>query len=131
LIAGVTSTKAKEALDKSVDPNLLKQGLPNEIRQLNPKIEGASFADDAGRVSENVLAQPEMESGRSPLVVDSAPAGRGFSRYLGLPIRCYSEKSAKGKFRALQHRFDEPTRLSLGMVASLQSPLPFHPAKSL
>ena len=24
-----------------------------------------------------------------------------------------------------------PTKLSLGMVASLQSPLPFHPAKSL
>jgi hypothetical protein len=29
------------------------------------------------------------------------------------------------------HRFDEPTRLSLGMVASPQSPLPFRPARSL
>jgi hypothetical protein len=30
-----------------------------------------------------------------------------------------------------QHRLDEPAKLSLGMVASLQSPLPFHLAKSL
>jgi hypothetical protein len=29
------------------------------------------------------------------------------------------------------HRLDEPTRLSLGMVASQQSPLPFHLARSL
>jgi hypothetical protein len=29
------------------------------------------------------------------------------------------------------HRFDEPTRLSLGMVASPQSSLPFRPARSL
>jgi len=28
--------------------------------------------------------------------------------------------------RAARHRLDEPTRLSLGMVASLQSPPPFH-----
>ena len=39
----------------------------------------------------------------------SAPAGRGFSR----------------------HRYLEPARLSLSMVASLQSPLLFHLAKSL
>ena len=39
-------------------------------------------------------------------------------------------KSAKGDFRA-QHRLDEPAKLSLGLVASLQSPLPFHLAKSL
>jgi hypothetical protein len=30
--------------------------------------------------------------------------------------------------RPLVHRQDEPTRLSLGMVASQQSPLLFHPA---
>jgi hypothetical protein len=30
-----------------------------------------------------------------------------------------------------QHRLDEPAKLSLGMVASLQSPLPFHLAESL
>jgi hypothetical protein len=33
--------------------------------------------------------------------------------------------------RASGHRLDEPTRLSLGMVASLQSPLPFPLGKSL
>ena len=30
--------------------------------------------------------------------------------------------------RPLVHRQDEPAKLSLGMVASQQSPLPFHPA---
>jgi len=29
------------------------------------------------------------------------------------------------------HRLDEPAGISLGMVASPQSPLPFRPAKSL
>jgi hypothetical protein len=32
---------------------------------------------------------------------------------------------------AADHRLDEPAKLSLGVVASLQSPLPFHPATSL
>jgi hypothetical protein len=39
-------------------------------------------------------------------------------------------ESAKG-IPALYHRLDEPTKLSLGMVASLQSPLPFRLAESL
>jgi len=42
-----------------------------------------------------------------------------------------SGKSAKANFRARLHRLDEPTGLSLGMVASPQSQLPFRPAKSL
>ncbi len=33
--------------------------------------------------------------------------------------------------RAAEHRLDEPARLSLSMVASLQSPPPFRPAGSL
>ena len=41
-------------------------------------------------------------------------------------------RHAKGELsRTRDHRLDEPAWLSLGMVASLQSPLPFHPAKSL
>jgi hypothetical protein len=40
-------------------------------------------------------------------------------------------KSAKMNFRAQQHRLDEPTKLSLSMVASLQSPIPFHLADSV
>jgi hypothetical protein len=82
------------------------------------------------RVSESVPAQREMESGRSPLA-SIPPFGRGFSRHPGLPIRCGSGKGAKGDFRARRHRLDEPTRLSLGMVASPQSPLPFHLAEPL
>src|SRR5438045_9567505 len=39
-------------------------------------------------------------------------------------------KARKTNFRA-RHRLDEPAKLSLGPVASLQSPLPFHLAKSL
>jgi hypothetical protein len=34
----------------------------------------------------DVLVQPEMERGRSPLV-SIPPRGRGFSRHRGLPIR--------------------------------------------
>ncbi len=37
----------------------------------------------------------------------------------------------KGYSRRCSDRLDEPTKLSLGMVASLQSPLLFHLAKSL
>jgi hypothetical protein len=77
-----------------------------------------------------VPAQPEMERGRSPLV-SIPPFGRGFSRHPGLPIRCEFGKSAKGDFRARLHRLDEPTGLSLGMVASPQSLLPFHLAEPL
>ena len=34
-------------------------------------------------------------------------------------------------FRAAEHRLDEPSGLSLSMVASLQCPLPFHMAELL
>jgi hypothetical protein len=83
-----------------------------------------------GTLPRSVPAQREMENGRSPLV-NIPPCGRGFSRHPGLPIRCDFGKSAKGDFRARPHRLDEPTRLSLGMVASPQSPLPFHLAEPL
>src|ERR1035438_6106415 len=78
----------------------------------------------------SVLVQRELEEKRSPLV-SIPPCGRGFSRHPGLSIRCIREGARKTNFRAREHRLDEPARLSLGMVASLQSPLPFHPAKSL
>jgi hypothetical protein len=41
------------------------------------------------------------------------------------------EATQEPRSGAADHRLDEPTRLSLGMVASLQSPLPFHLARSL
>jgi hypothetical protein len=40
-----------------------------------------------------------------------------------------SLKSAEGMPPRPVHRLDEPTRLSLGVVASPQSPLPFRLAK--
>lgn len=68
--------------------------------------------------------------GRSPLV-SIPPFGRGFSRHPGLPIRCGSWKSAEGKLPRSDHRLDEPTGLSLGVVASPHCQLPFRPARSL
>jgi hypothetical protein len=78
-----------------------------------------------------VPVQREVERGRSPLV--SIPPLRG-GDFQG--IRVYRSdvflgRARKANFRAQQHRLDEPTKLSLGMVASLQSPLPFHLARSL
>jgi len=66
-----------------------------------------------------VLVQREMERGRSPLV-SIPPCGRGFSRHRGLPIRCGFSKSAEAKPPRSVHRLDEPTGLSLSMVASPQ-----------
>ena len=79
---------------------------------------------------ESVLVQPEMESGRSPLV-NIPPFGGDFQG-----IRVYRSdvvflKSAEAKPPRSVHRLDEPAKLSLGMIASPQSPLPFRPAKSL
>ena len=73
--------------------------------------------------------QRELEKKHYPLV-SIPPFGRGFSRPSGLPIRCVLGRARKMSFRAREHRLDGHTGLSLGMVASLQSPLPFHPAKS-
>ena len=59
------------------------------------------------------------------------PCGRGFSRHQGLSIRWGFGTGTEGDFRARDHRLDEPAELSLGKVASQQSPLPFHPATPL
>jgi len=67
--------------------------------------------------------------------VDSAPSGRGFSRHGGLSSDDFflAVQSARGVAPALLLDIGSmsPTGLSLSMVASLQCPLPFHPAKSL
>jgi len=78
-----------------------------------------------------VPVQREVERVRSPLV--SIPPLRG-GDFQG--IRVYRSdvflgRARKANSRAQQHRLDEPTKLSLGMGASLQSPLPFHLARSL
>ena len=76
-----------------------------------------------------VLVQPEMEKRRSPLV-SIPPFGRGFSRQ-GV---FRSDGGWAAQERVLTppvHRLDEPTGISLGMVATLQCPPPFLPARSL
>jgi hypothetical protein len=95
-----------------------------------PSTSAHRMSKDKTSVSACVPVQREMERGRSPLV-SIPPVGRGFSRQPGLPIRCDFGPSAKGDFRAQRHRLDEPAKLSLGMVASPQSPLPFHLAEPL
>src|SRR6266705_2728744 len=52
--------------------------------------------------------------------------GRWFSRHAGLPIRCGLAGAREGYSRRCSDRLHEPTKLSLGMVASLQSLLLFH-----
>src|SRR5881396_3029427 len=70
-----------------------------------------------------VLVQSEMEKRRVPLVKIPPLTRRGFSRNkdlssdAGVPLLFVGAMS--------------PTRLSLSMVASLQSPLLFHLARSL
>jgi len=58
------------------------------------------------------------------------PFGRGFSRHQGLPIRWGLDGAQRCVRTPQPHRLDEPAKLSLGRVASQQSPLPFHLAKS-
>jgi hypothetical protein len=83
--------------------------------------------------SGHVLAQREMEKRRSPLVSDSALRA-GIFKAWGSIVRCLSPVSVqRGRrtSRAAEHRLNEPTGLSLSMVASPQCPLPFRPARSL
>jgi hypothetical protein len=83
------------------------------------------------RFDQTVPVQREMERERSRLV--SIPPLRG-GDFQGIGVYrsdlCLG-RARKASFRAQPHRLDEPTKLSLGMVASLQSPLPFRLAKSL
>jgi hypothetical protein len=51
----------------------------------------------------------------------------GFSRHDGsIPLMCSFGASKDVSARPLVHHQDEPARLSLGVVASQQSLLPFH-----
>jgi hypothetical protein len=77
----------------------------------------------------NVPPQREWEGAFSGSV---DPVLRGwFSRHAGLPVRCGLAGAREGYSRRCSDRLHEPTKLSLGVVASLQSPLLFHLAKSL
>jgi hypothetical protein len=80
--------------------------------------------------SSPVLVQREMERRRCPLVSNPPGSGGDFQG-----IRVYRSDGLFEERESVpprsRHRFDEPARLSLGMVASLQSQLPFHVARSL
>jgi len=54
-----------------------------------------------------------------------------FQGMKGLSLRCMLGPSEDLPARPLVHRQDEPIQLSLGMVASQQSPLPFHRMRRL
>jgi hypothetical protein len=90
-----------------------------------------TFKDNlAALASTRVPVQREIERVRSPLV--SIPPLRS-GDFQGIRVYrsdVFLRRARKTNFRAQQHRFDEPTRLSLGVVASLQSPLPFYLAMS-
>ena len=75
------------------------------------------------------MVQPELERRRSSLV-SIPPFRAGIFKALGSfdPMMGW-EAAQEARSGAADHRLDEPTKLSLGMVASLQSPPPFHPAK--
>ena len=68
--------------------------------------------------------------GGVPLLVSVPPLRGGDFQGIGSTDPMCLGKSAKGELPR-SHRLDEPAKLSLGLVASLQSPLPFHLAKSL
>jgi len=78
-----------------------------------------------------VPVQPEQERGRFPLVGKFRPSGGDFQGMGVYRSDVFWGGARRLIFRARLHRLDEPTGLSLGMVASLQSLLPFHPARSL
>ena len=72
-----------------------------------------------------IAMQPGMVAQSVILTLPSIPPfGRGFS------IR-WRLGGARTSSHTPVHRLDEPTGISLGMVASPQCPLPFRPAKSL
>ena len=66
-----------------------------------------------------VLVQPEMERGRSPRM-SIPPLGRRFSRLKVYRSDLVSLRSAEAKPPRSDHRLDEPTGLSLSVVACPQ-----------
>jgi len=113
----------KEEFDKlnQCKPHLLDLWLNLWRRPLERRTNVTHFIGARGGF---VPAQREMERERSPLV--SIPPLRG-GDFQGIGVYrsdVFWGRARKASLRA-QHRLDEPTKLSLGMVASLQSPLRF------
>src|ERR1022692_887719 len=112
-------------------PHVLGYNRPGDWRVFCYQYGGETKGGPLPVSGEGVPVQREEERSRSPLM--SIPPLRG-GDFQG--IRVYRSdvflgRARKANFRAQQHRLDEPTKLSLGMVASLQSPLLFRLARSL
>jgi hypothetical protein len=76
------------------------------------------------------MAQPELERRRA-VSEYSALSGGDFQGIGSFDAMMGWGAAQEARSGAADHRLDEPTRLSLGLVASLQSPPPFHLAKPL
>jgi len=76
------------------------------------------------------MAQPELERRRA-VSEHSALSGGDFQGIGSFAAMMGWGAAQEARSGAADHRLDEPTRLSLGLVASLQSPPPFHLAKPL
>ena len=76
------------------------------------------------------MAQPELERRRA-VSEYSALSGGDFQGIGSFDAMMGWGAAQEARSGAADHRLDEPTRLPLGMVASPQSPLLFHPARLL
>jgi hypothetical protein len=77
---------------------------------------------------------PILRSDLQILSLNASIFGRDrldFQGMAGLSLRCLFWPGEVVRVRPLVHRQDEPAKLSLGMVASQQSPLPFHLVRRL
>jgi hypothetical protein len=106
------------------------------LRALKTLLESFVRADAQGVVEALSWFSLKWRSSLS-VSADSAPSGRGFSRHEDLSsdtCLCLGMPSAREDplfSRGVGIGSMSPTRLSLSMVASLQSPLLFHLARSL
>ncbi len=115
-----------------IESILLPESIPGNRQSL---VVGDQLHANLGRAAAQLIAsvpvQREMESERPPLAAEFRPSGGDFQ---GMGVYRSDVLLGRAQKRAplrSYHRLDEPTRLSLGVVASQQSQLPFHLAQSL
>src|SRR3974377_314830 len=101
----------------------LAESVVRELDKLDPQQRNRILKFLHERVARLVLVQSEMEKNIFPLV--KIPPLRG-GDFQGMRIHRPMPVSRSFAIGTMS-----PTRLSLSMVASLQSPLPFHLARSL
>src|SRR6266567_8577522 len=96
----------------------------NNNARLTPPAASSAASSNSDRDSQP-CCPGQRETGTAFSLVSRIPPFRaGIFKAWGSFDPMEFGESARG-IPALHHRLDEPARLSLGMVASLQSPLPF------